>query len=167
MFCVLSAFIAVLMQNLPVVNINSSNHRVDGKSSGQGEDHLKLRFVPEAALAQCLLWDAQSMPVMSIHIHLRARRASWQNQATARACFNDTTAPDRAGVLSLERILPANTTFVRRATDPRIHAPRRRQPQPSPATIRLHSTTCSSTTTNSCLGQSRTIYSPAYRAVLA
>lgn len=55
MFCVLSAFIAVLMQNLPVVNINFSNHRVDGKSGGQGEDHLKLRFGPGAVFDEWLL----------------------------------------------------------------------------------------------------------------
>lgn len=104
---------------------------------------------------------------MGIHTNSRARCAPWQHQAMARACHNDTTASDRAGVLSLERIPPAVTTLVRRATDPRTHAPRRRQPRPSPATIRLHSTACSSTTTINGPGQSGTIHSPANRAVLA
>lgn len=61
MFCVLSAFIAVLMQNLPVVNINSSNHRVDGKRGGQGEDHLKLRFGPDAVIGELALSGTESV----------------------------------------------------------------------------------------------------------
>ncbi len=107
------------------------------------------------ALAAILVIDAyaaiavigRSYASMSIHINLRAGPASCQHQAMVRACFNDTTASDRAVVLLLERILPPVITLARLATAQRIYAPRRRQPRPSPATIRLYSTACSSTIT--------------------
>ncbi len=49
---------------------------------------------------------------MSIHINLRAGPASCQHQTMMCACFNDTTASDRAGVLSLKRILPTVITLA-------------------------------------------------------
>lgn len=133
---------------------------VFGVQGGHSLSEGNIRFAAIAVIGR-------SYDSMSIHIRLRTRHASCHHQSMVGSCFDNTTASDRAGVFSFERILLPVINLVRRATDPRTHAPRRRQPWPSPAKIRLYSTACSITTTISCLEQSGNICSPSNHAVLA